>query len=206
MQPITKEWTLFLDRDGVINKERSGSYILRWEDFIWTEGALEGLGLLSRLFGRILVVTNQRCIGMGLISEAELEAMHRNMIREISRAGGRIDAVYYCGDLDRESPGRKPRPSMALRAKKDFPDIDFHRSVLIGNNTSDLQFGKNLGMFTIFIPSTGDPSSEDLPLIDLLSQSLWQAARVLETTDRPSEQAPGPGFAGPMSGTEPNPG
>jgi len=76
------------------------------------------------------------------------------MITEIKNAGGRIDAVYFCPDVEDESPNRKPNPGMGLQAVKDFPEIDIAKSIMVGNTISDMQFGRNLGVKTIFLPTT----------------------------------------------------
>ena len=65
----TKEWTLFLDRDGVINKELRDDYVKRWDEFIFEVGALEAIAKLSDIFGRIIIVTNQRGIGIEVMTE-----------------------------------------------------------------------------------------------------------------------------------------
>jgi histidinol-phosphate phosphatase family protein len=142
-----------LDRDGVINVEKVGGYILAWEEFIFERGALEALARLSGIFGRIVVVTNQRCVGRGLLPQTELDELHRRMIVAVEEAGGRIDAVYACPDVAEDSPCRKPQIGMALQAQRDFPDIDFARSVMVGNAESDMQFGRALGMRTVWIAS-----------------------------------------------------
>lgn len=177
---IEKGWTLFLDRDGVINEELPGDYVRRTADFRFTNGAEEAIAALSGLFSRICIVTNQRGVGKGLMSEADLEAVHQYMIRGIEQAGGRIDKIYYCTDLDNSSENRKPQTGMALAAKKDFPEIDFTRSVMIGNTRSDMQFGRTIGAFTIFIPST-QPQLADTsnPLIDAVFDHLKAAANAL---------------------------
>lgn len=178
MTRIDQSWTLFLDRDGVINEESPGGYVLRWEDFRFSEGALESIRDLSRCFGRIIVVSNQKCIGKGLLTERELDQIHTRMLRVINSQGGRIDRVYYCPDQQDASPCRKPNTGMGLQASKDFPEIVFSRSVLIGNNLSDMEFGRRLGMVTCFITTTQPSVELPHPWIDQLSDSLPSAARL----------------------------
>lgn len=148
---IDKTWTLFLDRDGVINYEAVGSYITCWEDFTFYEGVLDALRIFAVKFGRIFIVTNQRGVSKGLMTEQDLKDIHRNMLGMIEANGGRIDKIYYCIDMENESPNRKPNPGMGLQAKKDFPEIDFNRSLMIGNTMNDMIFGKKLGAYTFFI-------------------------------------------------------
>jgi D-glycero-D-manno-heptose 1,7-bisphosphate phosphatase len=176
-----KDWTLFLDRDGVINVEKINDYILRWEDFKFYEGVPEALSILNKLFNRIVIVTNQRCIGKGTISAEAIENIHRKMVTEIEKNDGRIDKVYVCGDFDTESYSRKPNPGMAFQAKQDFPEIDFARSIIIGNNLSDMEFGKRLKMKTIFISSTQEAPALPHPMIDEVYRDLISAASHLKT-------------------------
>ncbi|HEX5024735.1 MAG TPA: HAD-IIIA family hydrolase [Agriterribacter sp.] len=150
---IDKTWTLFLDRDGVINFESVGSYITRWEDFRFYDGVLEALKTFAERFGWIFIVTNQRGVSKGLMTEQDLNDIHLNMLGMIEANGGRIDKIYYCIDMGNESPNRKPNPGMGWRAKRDFPEIDFARSLMVGNTMNDMIFGKKLGMHTFFISS-----------------------------------------------------
>ena len=154
LKNIDTTWTLFLDRDGVINHEKHKDYIHTWDEFVFYEGVKEAIAVFSKKFNRIIVVTNQRGIGKGVTRLQDVEIIHKNMIAEIEDAGGRIDAVYFCSDIEDESPNRKPNPGMGLQAAKDFPEIDFTKAIMVGNTISDMQFGRNLGMQTIFLPTT----------------------------------------------------
>lgn len=150
----TNTSTLFLDRDGVINRRLPGHYVTHWEAFEWLPGVLPAIAAFSKLFARIVVVTNQQGIGKGLMSEAQLADIHRHMQKTVSAAGGRIDAVYFCPHLTSDKCNcRKPLSGMALQAKADFPAIDFSASVMAGDTSSDIQFGLNLGMTTVCIGS-----------------------------------------------------
>ncbi|ASZ13515.1 HAD-IIIA family hydrolase [Chitinophaga pendula] len=177
---VDRQWTLFLDRDGVINEEIKGSYVLDWGMFRFSEGVLEALAMLSQRFGRIVVVTNQRCIGKGLLTAGGLQDIHQHMTAEIVAAGGRIDGIYYCPDIDSTSPCRKPQTGMAMQAQRDFAEIDFQRAVMVGNTLSDMQFGKTLGMTTVFIPSTLPDTAFPHPLIDRRCDSLLAFSRLLQ--------------------------
>jgi histidinol-phosphate phosphatase family protein len=176
---IDKNWTLFLDRDGVINYEKEADYIRNPGEFRFYEGVPDAIGVFTRRFGRIIVVTNQKGIGKGLMTENDLQDIHTFMLTEIGRHDGRIDRIYFCPDLDEASPNRKPNPGMGFRAKGDFPEIDFSRSLMVGNTMSDMKFGKALGAKTIFIPST--KPMPDLPdmLIDAVYPGLDALAKAL---------------------------
>ena len=149
---IDNTWTLFLDRDGVINHEKHLDYIHTWDEFKFYDGAKVAMQIFSQKFNRIIIVTNQRGIAKGVTKEADLQLIHKNMIIEIEKTGGKIDGIYYCPEL--ESPNRKPNPGMGLQAVKDFPDIDLSKALMVGNTLSDMEFGRNLGIKTIFLTTT----------------------------------------------------
>lgn len=150
---LDSSWTIFLDRDGVINKRLPGSYVRTIEDFEFLSGAKESIKRLSDYFNKVVVVTNQQGLGKGLMTEDELKIVNDFMISEVAKFGGRIDGVYYCSDLKTtKSNCRKPRPDLAHKAKNDFPEIDFNKSIIFGDSISDMEFGKNLGMKTVLLP------------------------------------------------------
>ena len=149
---IDKSWTLFLDRDGVINKKLDNDYVKHWTDFEFLGGVLDAMKILNGKFGHIVVVTNQQGIGKGFYRTEDLELIHKNMLYEIIYLGGRIDKVYFSPYLDSlNHPTRKPGIGMALAAQKDFPEIDFTKSIMVGDSITDMGFGRATGMKTIFI-------------------------------------------------------
>jgi len=176
LKNIDKSWTLFLDRDGVINKRIYGGYVQRPEDFEFLPGVPESLAFLSRVFGRIIVVTNQQGIGKGIMNEVELDAVHRKMLAGLEKAGGRIDAVFYCPDLaEKPENCRKPSPYLAFEARKQFPEIDFHKSIMVGDAESDMVFGKNAGMITILVGNENVP----VQVVDFKTRDLTSLAKLL---------------------------
>jgi len=146
-----RNWTLFLDRDGVINRELPSDYVKCIDEFEFEPGAIQAIADLSGLFSLIVIVTNQRGVGAGLMTNTDLNTVHEHMTRLIVSAGGRIDAIYAATAEDRQSTERKPKPTMGLKAKSDYPEIEFEKSLMVGNSESDILFGKNLGMKTAFI-------------------------------------------------------
>lgn len=147
-------YTLFLDRDGVINHEKKDDYINHWSEFRFYDSVPEAIKVFSEKFDYIFIVTNQRGVGRGITNEKDLEQIHQNMLAEISRAGGKIDKIYFCADVDDQSPNRKPNTGMAFQAKKDYPQIEFNKSVMVGNTSGDMKFGRNIGAFTVFLTTT----------------------------------------------------
>ena len=177
---IDNTWTLFLDRDGVINHEKHKDYIHNWDEFIFYEGVTKAIAVFSKIFNRIIVVTNQKGIGKGVTQLTDLQLIHKNMIDEIKIAGGKIDAVYFCPDLEDESPNRKPNPGMGLQAVQDFPEIDLTKSIIIGNTLSDMQFGRNLGVQTIFLTTNHPEVDLKDDRIDAVYNSLISFANALQ--------------------------
>jgi D-glycero-D-manno-heptose 1,7-bisphosphate phosphatase len=180
LHKIDKSWTLFLDRDGVINKEKYEDYVYKYDEFIFYDGAPEALRIATEKFGRLVVVTNQRGVGRGLMTEADLAKIHESMLADVKAAGGNIQKVYYCIALDNQSSCRKPNIGMAEEAKADFPDIDFSKSIMIGNNISDMEFGRNAGMFTVFLTTTHPDHAGHKASIDLVYDSLHTFAKALQ--------------------------
>ncbi len=151
---IDKNWSLFLDRDGVINHRIVDGYVRSWEQFQFNPGVKDALKEFSGIFGRIIVVSNQQGIGKGLMYEKDVEKVHERMISEVEAAGGRIDAVFYCPTLESDkSFNRKPNIGMALQSRKRFPEIRFRQSIMVGDSLSDMIFGKRVGMKTVFLSS-----------------------------------------------------
>jgi histidinol-phosphate phosphatase family protein len=174
---VDSGWTLFLDRDGVINKKIDGGYVLDWEQFEFLDGVLETMPKLAKIFPRIIVVTNQQGIAKGLFTEETLNEIHQNMMNIIELNGGRIDAVYHAPGLaSAENSLRKPNNGMAYQAKGGFPEIDFSKSMIAGDSFSDMQFGKSVGMVTVYI-SNSYPKNE---LIDYTISSLRDLTGFLE--------------------------
>jgi histidinol-phosphate phosphatase family protein len=160
MHSFDKSWTLFLDRDGVINERIPNDYVKDWELFDFIPGSIKAIEKLSDIFGIIVVVTNQAGIGKGLMTEAQLHEVHKQMLKTIHLLDGRIDKVYYATETSgQQSILRKPNSGMALQAQNDFPEIDFTRSVIVGDSVSDIEFGHRLSMVKVFIEGKGeDPS------------------------------------------------
>lgn len=179
LNEIDSNWTLFLDRDGVINYEKHKDYIHTWDEFKFYEGVTEAIKIFAGQFRHIIIVTNQKGVGKGLTKTEDLHTIHSNMQQEIEAAGGRVDAIYYCPDLEEDSPNRKPNPGMGLQAVSQFPNIDLKRSIMVGNTISDMQFGRNLGVYTVFLPTTRPEVPLDDVRIDAVYPTLLSFAEAL---------------------------
>ncbi|MDB5210798.1 MAG: family hydrolase [Sediminibacterium sp.] len=176
---IDNTWTLFLDRDGVINHDKDNDYIRDWNEFRFYDTTLEAMAIIEKHFGRIVVTTNQKGVGKGLMSVADLDNIHANMLSLIQENGGRIDKVYYCSDLSDDSVNRKPNPGMAHQAKADFAEVDLSKSIIVGNRISDMGFGRNAGIYTVFVATTHPETPFPDPLIDLCFDDLLAFAKAL---------------------------
>ena len=142
--------TLFLDRDGVINKKLDGKYVRNWEEFTFIPNVLNSISKLSRLFNRIIIITNQQGIGKGLMSKNDLLFLHQKMLKEIEKAGGKINKIYFCPHLETDNCNcRKPKIGMIEKAIQDFSSINIKKSYLIGDSPSDIKAGTKAGLHTI---------------------------------------------------------
>jgi len=168
MEKLPAYNTLFLDRDGVINVHRPNDYVKAVEEFMFIDGTLDALKELSPLFRYIIIVTNQRGVGKGVMNRETLDNIHVWMMDKIKEKGGRIDKIYVCTDTDPESPDRKPNIGMALQAVKDYPDIDFAQSFLVGDSVSDIQFANRVGIPAIQVGNKIMP--KDIPSLSLYAR------------------------------------
>jgi len=170
---IDISWSLFLDRDGVINKKLPDDYVKNWDEFEFLEGVPEAIGKCAERFGKIFIATNQQGIGKGIMTDRDLDILHNQMVEEIRYAGGRINKIYYSPyRQDEKSVFRKPNVGMARKAKIDFPDIEFSKSIMVGDSESDMQFGKNAGMYTVIIYPESELPEAIKPLADFIYPSL----------------------------------
>ncbi len=181
LKAVDKSWTLFLDRDGVINNERVGHYVLNWAEFYFSEKVLEALQILSEKVGTIIIISNQRGVGRKLMTEMDLSSIHQQMQKEITTAGGRIDGIYYCTEVEKECFFRKPNPGMALRAFEDFPQIDLQKCIMVGNKPSDMRFGRAAGVYTVFIETTNPHEPHPHPDVDARFPTLRAFAGALQS-------------------------
>jgi len=179
LHAIDKSWTIFIDRDGVINEEKKEDYILNWNEFKFYNGVKEALARIASRFGKIIVVSNQRGVGKRSMTLEDLQDIHRNMLHEIHAAGGRIDNIYYCTATENKDSCRKPNPGMAFKAKRDDPSIDLGKAIMIGNKLSDMRFARNAGLCSVFLATTNPDTPSPHPDIDLRFNDLLEFANRL---------------------------
>ena len=151
--------TAFLDRDGVINeKPQVGRYVTASRELRLLPGAAEAIGLLNEAQVRVVVITNQRGVALGVMSMEQLEGVHHHMAEELQRAGAHVDAIYFCPHAENSCDCRKPGIGLFLQAKSEFPDMTFDEAYVIGDSDRDMEAGRRLGARLIRI---GQPASPD---------------------------------------------
>ena len=142
--------TLFLDRDGVINVKLDGQYVKNTNEFEFMIGAETAISKLSKIFNRIIIVTNQQGIAKEIMSDKDLDVLHNYMLFELKKNGGLIDKIYYCPHSASEICNcRKPNPGMIQQAMIDFPEIKAAESYLIGDSDTDILAGNKMGLITV---------------------------------------------------------
>ena len=180
-EEIDHTWTLFLDRDGVINVNKDESYVMNRDEFVFENNVPDAIASLSKLFGKVVVITNQRGVGKGLMTEEDLKDIHQYMKEEVIKAGGRIDDILYCTDIHNTYPDRKPNPGMAMKAKSQFPEIDFSKAIMVGDKMIDMEWGRNIGAYTVWIYAEYFRKDIVMNEVDLVCASLNELAQALES-------------------------
>ena len=136
-----------------------GGYVASWEDFHLLPGVAEAIASLNRAGLRVVVVSNQRGIALGLHTAAEVLAIHSKLQALLQQSGAHLDAFYFCPHDKNECNCRKPLPGLFEQAQADFPDIAAEASAMVGDSLSDIEFGRRLGMHTVFVD--GDPARQN---------------------------------------------
>ncbi len=172
---------VFLDRDGVLNvKLPENRYVRSWEEFTFRDGVVEALRMLRAGGYLLIVVTNQRGIGRGLMSEEDLAGVHRRMSSELAKEGVILDAVLHCPhDVGENCRCRKPRPGMLEEAIA-LHDVDPARSYIVGDSESDLAAGRAVGVAGILVADEGVPVPEGCSR----AATLLEAARLIAGTGK----------------------
>jgi histidinol-phosphate phosphatase family protein len=154
---------IFLDRDGVINKQIFGGYVTEWSQFEFVDGIKRTLAELTALRVPIIVISNQAGIGKGLLSVETLAEITRRFVSELQAEGARVDAVYYCPHVpEARCSCRKPRPNLLWQASRDWR-INLPQSVLVGDSESDLQAARVAHCRAILLAErNGHSLSDDL--------------------------------------------
>ena len=155
----------FLDRDGVINKNRM-DYVKKPEELVFLPGAAEAIHMINATDWLVVVITNQSMVGRGMATMEDLEAVHSAMLSELERSGARIDGLYCCPHApDAGCECRKPEPGMLLQASRDL-DIDLSASIMVGDLPTDIEVGQRAGTLR------QELVTEDRSLLDIVKEVL----------------------------------
>lgn len=149
------EKVVFLDRDGVINRD-SPDYIKTWEEFEFLPRSLDAIALLTRNGFTTLVITNQSPIGRGMIEMKTLSRTHRLMVQAVAAHGGNIEDIFFCPHTPEEKCNcRKPAPGLVLKARDKY-GIDLSGTFFVGDSAKDIECARNAGCGKSILVKTGN--------------------------------------------------
>lgn len=188
--PTRKLRTVFLDRDGVLNRKMpEGRYVTRWSEFQMLPGVPEAIDRMNRAGLRVIVVSNQRGIALGLYTSEDVRQIHAAFQLSLQDHAAHVDGFYFCPHDKRQCECRKPLRGLFDQARAEFPEIDAATSVMIGDSLCDIEFGSRLGMKTVFIEGNTahqKPGAESArQLADARFSSLLEATEAL--LDQPAK-------------------
>lgn len=173
---------VFVDRDGTVNvAPAAGDYVTEPSQLQLMPGAAAAIRLLNRAGVWVGILTNQRGIALGSMSERDLDAVHAHLRDLLAEHGARLDAIYHCPHERDSCSCRKPKPGLLLRARGDHPEIDFAQAAMVGDSQADVQAGRAVGAHTILLA----PGGLDGPAAgsaDHVVGSLLDAVRLLAAT------------------------
>jgi D-glycero-D-manno-heptose 1,7-bisphosphate phosphatase len=149
---------VFLDRDGVLNRCGDGSFVTTWEQCELLPGVEDAIARLNLSGRKVIAVTNQRGVALGVCTRADVLALHHRLREHLTAHGARLDAIYFCPHDDGECNCRKPLPGLFEQAFSDFPGATAGNSVMVGDSISDIEAGANLGMRTVLIADPLQPA------------------------------------------------
>lgn len=150
MPGLSHPGVAFLDRDGTINRKApEGDYVERPDEVSLLPGAAGAVRRLNDAGIAAVVVSNQRGIALGRMTERDLEEVQAALVAQLDAAGAHIDAFFHCPHDIGQCDCRKPQTGMFRQALERFPWIELERSVMIGDSDSDVEAGRALGMRTV---------------------------------------------------------
>jgi histidinol-phosphate phosphatase family protein len=171
---------VLLDRDGVINRRVNGGYVTSWDHFEFLPRALEALRLLTENGYAIIVISNQACVGKGLLSSAELDVITRRFLLEVALSGGHIVEVYYCRHrADDRCNCRKPQPGLLVRARIEHRYLP-EETYFIGDSPDDMAAAEAAGCPSILIQREAFLESEEHHNeMSMIASNLYDAAEMV---------------------------
>jgi D-glycero-D-manno-heptose 1,7-bisphosphate phosphatase len=192
-----KQKAVFLDRDGVINRD-SPNYIKSWSEFEFLPGSLEALKKLTVNGFAVIVITNQSVIQRKMVSLKALEHIHDMMKKTVLSSGGEIKDIFFCPHIPEDECGcRKPNPGLIFKAGKKHR-IDLNASIMVGDSAKDIECARTAGCGTVILVKTGNGVRAekqlkeqmirpDVIVRDLLEAAQWIISRKASASspDRP---------------------
>lgn len=170
---------VFLDRDGVINKDTD--YITSWDEFEFLPGSIEAIRLLTLNRFTTIIITNQSVINRNMVSREDLEYIHAMMKSAVKSGGGEIKDIFYCPHIpEDECDCRKPKPGLIYMAQKKYR-IDLSDSVMVGDSAKDIECARNAGCGRSILVKTGNGAitekilSERSIFPDFVAKDLYHA-------------------------------
>lgn len=146
---LGQKWCLFLDRDGVLNRQIVGDYVRSWRDFEWLPDVPRALKLLREWAPHLVVVTNQQGVGKGLMGSDDLTAIHDRLQADLAEEAVVIDAFQVCPHLEAaDCACRKPRPGLVLDWLANHPGCQSSLSIMVGDSQSDIGLARNVATVT----------------------------------------------------------
>lgn len=156
---------VFFDRDGVVNRRLFGAYVRKWDEFEFLPHIGETLRDVKAKGYLAIIITNQRGVGLGLMSEADLHEVHRIMQEDFRKKYKvEFDDIIWCGDATNQSTRRKPAPAMFFEAQKKW-DIDLSGSWMIGDSPTDITAGNAAGVQTAFLLNDHENPPNDATIL-----------------------------------------
>ncbi len=176
------ENVVFLDRDGVINLDRS-DYIKSWPEFKFIPRSIEAIKELTLKGFHVIVITNQSVINRNMVSDKGLEYIFTRMKNEVRSGGGLINDIFFCPHIPEDNCDcRKPKPGLILQAKRAY-SIDLADAVMIGDSAKDIECARNAGCGKAVLVKTGNgPKAEKILgekkiYPDHIAQDLYEAVQ-----------------------------
>ncbi len=168
--------TVFLDRDGTINESPpEGEYVTSPDAMRLLPGAAEAIRILNGYPAKAVVITNQRGIARGMMTEADLAAINERMLAELAEEGARLDGILHCPHHADTCDCRKPGTGMFERATREIEGTQIDGGAMIGDSAIDIEAGRRLGLITVRLGKSG----EDDPAPDYEAPDLLEAVRRL---------------------------
>lgn len=184
---------VFLDRDGVINRD-SADYIKSRSEFEFLPGSLEAIKLLVLNGFMIIVITNQSVINRNMVTREDLEQIHRMMTAAVRARGGEIRDIFYCPHMPQDRCDcRKPAPGLIFQARQKYR-IDIETAVMVGDSAKDIECARNAGCGRAVLVQTGNGITDENILKtknifpDYVARDLLDAAKWIIAQDNDQQR------------------